>query len=85
MIVSLPPDIIKPSGYSLVGGRVVTELMNAWPCDAIVPSYFGGVSPLLFHKRTVASRETETMVDGLGNATPLTYVESVVSRSIVPW
>jgi hypothetical protein len=41
-MVSLPPDIMSPSGKVEVGGRYVMALMKAEPCEDIEQSYVGG-------------------------------------------
>ena len=43
MIVSFPPDIMRPSGKLSVGGMYEIVLMKAEPWDEIEQSYFGGV------------------------------------------
>lgn len=63
-MVSLPPDITRPSGYSEVGGRYVIALMKAEPCEEIEQSYLVGLWDNNFHRRTVASLEAERTKDG---------------------
>lgn len=72
IIVSLPPEMTRPSGYSLLGGRYATELMNSEPFVIMVPSKEGGLE-VLRQVRTVLSRETEMTVLGVGKATSRTW------------
>lgn len=74
IMVSLPPETIRPSGYSGVGGMYATELMYSWPLVTRVSSYVGGLEEDFCQTRTVLSRETETTVSGLGKATPRTLM-----------
>lgn len=72
MMVSLPPEMMRPSGYSEVGGRYVMALMKAEPCDVIKQSYLGGLLETNFHRRTVASLEADRTNDECGKTTPRT-------------
>lgn len=77
IIVSLPPEIIRPSGYSALGGRYATELMNSWPFVTMVPSNAGGFGEDFRQHRTVLSRETVIIVSGFGNTTSRTWREHI--------
>ena len=73
MMVSFPPEIIRPSANSLLGGRYETAFMKAELWDDIEQSYVGGFSERSFQRRTVASRDAERTKDGWGKTTPRTY------------
>lgn len=72
-MVSFPPDIMRPFGKSLVGGRYVIALINAEPWEIIEQSYLRGFSGRSFHRRTVASLEADKTKFGCGKTTPRTY------------
>ena len=75
MIVSLPPDTIRPSGYADEGGRYAMALMKVEPWEDIEQSYLAGLLERSFHSRTVASLEAERRKLGWGKRTPRTYRE----------
>ena len=75
IMVSFPPETMRPSENSPVGGRYVIAFMKAEPWEDIEQSYLGGFSARSFHWRTVASRDAETMTVGCGKTTPRTYLE----------
>ena len=72
IVVSFPPDIIKPSEYSAVGWRYVTALINEEPCEDNEQSYFRGFRDISLHWRTVESLEAERTRSGRGKATART-------------
>ena len=72
MIVSLPPDMINPSGKGGLGGRYATVLTNDWEWEEIVASKIGGLSDSIFHNRTVPSRDAEMTAFGSGKKTART-------------
>ena len=72
IMVSLPPDMIRPSGYSEEGPRKASELMNSWPWVVIDGSKAGGFGVVLRQTRTVLSREAEMTASGEGKATART-------------
>lgn len=55
-----------------VGGRYVTAFMKAVPCEDIVASNFGGGEDIIFHIRTVASRDADMTTLGEGKITART-------------
>jgi hypothetical protein len=73
MIWSLPPETMRPSGNSVEGGTMASELTNSLPCVLMVLSHTGGFDDCCAHSRTVKSRDAETTEAGEGNATLRTY------------
>jgi len=76
MIWSFPLDTIRPSGNSVEGGTMASELMNSLPWVLIVQSYAGGLDDCRAHNRTVKSLDADTTVFGWGKATLRTWEES---------
>lgn len=75
MRVSLPPEMIRPSAYSELGGRNARELSHSWPWLTMVASKEGGFWEDLRQSRSVWSREAEMTTSGLGKRTSRTWGE----------
>lgn len=72
MMVSLPPEMIRPSAYSEFGGRKARELSHSWPWVTMVESKEGGFWEDRRQRRRVWSREAEMTTSGLGKRTSRT-------------
>lgn len=53
MMVSLPPEMMRPSAYSELGGRNARELSHSWPWVTMVASKDGGFCEDLRQSRRV--------------------------------
>lgn len=71
IMVSLPPETMRPSGNLALGGMYATEFMNSEPLVTMVPSKAGGLEEFC-QVRTVLSRETEMTVFDFGKTTSRT-------------
>lgn len=72
MMVSLPPEMMRPSGYSELGGRNARELSHSWPWVTMEASKEGGFWEDRRQSRRVWSREAEMTMSGLGKRTSRT-------------
>lgn len=72
IMVSLPPEMMRPSAYSAFGERNARLLSHSWPWVTMLASKDGGFWEDLRQSRRVWSREAEMTTSGLGKRTSRT-------------